>query len=418
MGLSDLPIEILEIILSYCNKDSIQGLLLVSHDLNGLAVQQLYRHILPADARQTISLLWALVQLPFAAAHVRTLHVRAPFCLARDIFKMPGEMDVASAFPSGFGDVMTYWSKRVARASALNQEFKQRGAFLTAHPSQEEDHFFDNTMCSSIPVAMVEHAFRNMTSLQKLVIHSPSHPLMWAFSYELPALKLVKIHHNAASPLLLCWLAKQPAVTSIEYHPESQYIEKWFPNEGPEVESHFLPNIREITTNIGGAVLFVPGRPVRSLHLLIPRTWKPGEFESELEQNEDYATGYAWRKYVNRRFSMKNLGLALRSSTRPIHRLGLSAPSTTILEPFLRLAIENLPAVTHLTITMDFERVRTPFACARSTTDVNLLLNLNSSYHQMNVEQTLDAILEQCLGLLPNLLLLEVPSDQCTGGPT
>jgi hypothetical protein len=269
-------------------------------------------------------------------------------------------MDVARAVPSGSSDVMTYWSERVARASALNQEFNQSGAFLAAHPSQEEDHFFDNTMGSSIPVVMVEQAFRNMTSLQKLVIHSPCHPLMWAFSYELPALKHVKIHQNAASPLLLCWLAKQSAVTSIEYHPESQYIEKWFPNEGPEVESHFLPNIREITTTIGGAVLFVPGRPVKSLHMFIPRTWAPGEVESELEQDEGYATGHAWRKYVTRRFSMKNLGRALRSSTRPIHKLGLEAPSTTILEPFLRLAIENLPAITHLTLTMDYERVRTP----------------------------------------------------------
>jgi hypothetical protein len=187
---------------------------------------------------------------------------------------------------------------------------------------------------------------------------------MWAFSYELPALKHVTIHQNAASPLLLCWLAKQPAVTSVEYYPDSQYIDKWFPNEGPEVESHFLPNVREITTTIGGVVLFVPGRPVESLHMLIPKggTW-PREVESELEQDEDYATGYAWRKYVTRRFSIKNLGRALRSSTRPIHRLGFSAPSTAILELFLRLAIENLPALTHLTITMDYERVCTLFAC-------------------------------------------------------
>jgi hypothetical protein len=99
---------------------------------------------------------------------------------------------------------MIYWSKRVARASALNQKFKQCGAFLAAHPSQKEDHFFDNTMCSSIPVAMVEQAFQNMTSPQKPVIHSPSHPLMWALSSELPALKHVKIHQNAASPLLIC----------------------------------------------------------------------------------------------------------------------------------------------------------------------------------------------------------------------
>jgi hypothetical protein len=140
MGLSNLPTEILEIILSYCNKDSIRSVSRVSSYLHGPAIQQLYRHILPADARQTISLLWALVQLPFAAAHVRTLHVRAPFCLARDIFKMPEEMDVARASPSGFSDIMTYWSERAARASALNQVFKRSGASLAAHPSQEEDH--------------------------------------------------------------------------------------------------------------------------------------------------------------------------------------------------------------------------------------------------------------------------------------
>jgi hypothetical protein len=281
---------------------------------------------------------------------------------------MPEEMDMAGGLPFGIRDAMNYWVERATRAMVLKktQESNQgSGASLAARSGREEDHFFDNTMNSSIPVNLVERAFRNMTSLQKLYIHSPAHPLMWAFSYEMPALKHVTIHQNTASPLLLCWLAKQSALTSIEYFPDAEYIAKWFPDEGPEVERHFLPKLREVTTNVRGVVLFVPGRPVTSVHIRIPKdeVWAAGEVHSKSERDEDYATRHAWRQHVTRRSSLKNVGRALRASTQPIQKLGLSPASVTVLEPFLRLAVETLPAVlTHLTITMHYDGVSALFS--------------------------------------------------------
>ncbi|KIM25681.1 hypothetical protein M408DRAFT_10311 [Serendipita vermifera MAFF 305830] len=378
--LCDLPIELLEIILAHCSKATIKTICLVSRDLYRLAIQHLYRLVLPTDTRRTIQLFWSLVYAPLVAGSIRTLHVRAPFTLAGDVFKVPAEMEIGhSVNEPDWNAKFDYWVKKAVQSASIHRSQQSPGALLLAQSSPEEQLFFDSAMMHSLPVAFIEHAFRNMTSLQTLVVHTPSHPHMWTFTCELPALRHITIHKHADSSLLVCWLAKQPGLTSIQYSPSPQYLQGWFPNEGPEVEPHFLPNLREITTDMVGVIVFVPGRPVETLNLDVPRGATLQDDGSGVNSNEGGP--------INARvFDKKNFARALRASTTPIKRLTLSGVRISDVNPFLQLVTKTLPSLTYLNIKMDWEN------------------------------QGIDAMLEEHLGSLPHLTVLEAPNDHQRAG--
>lgn len=333
-----LPTELFSKILSHCDVETLIAASMASRSLNPLAISFLYRRILPLDVRRTLLLLWTLAQSQFCASHVLIFHIKAPFTLIQDVFSMPDSMPPGGVPSNGrWAEKMGFWTERVRNSLDHNQ--KQRPMTLP----EPIELFFNRGMEHSFPLSLIEAAFNNMTRLDTLVVHAPSHPLLWSFTASIPTLRSVKIHKNADSFLLLFWLAKQRSLSSISYLLEPWYKKK-FPEGGPEKEPHVFPQLETIHSNIRGLLAWLPNRPVSEIALDIEKD------DAILLSDGSVLNETSW---ATEKWSMDSIASALKQSIRPIRKFSLTVTNNAILARFLPVFLEALPLLDYFKLSAD-----------------------------------------------------------------
>ncbi|CAG7851902.1 SubName: Full=Uncharacterized protein {ECO:0000313/EMBL:CCA72108.1} [Serendipita indica DSM 11827] len=350
---SNLPYDILRQIFEYLGRADLYALSLVCTTFLHPASAVLYQIILPpSSTTQFIRLFWTLSKAPLVTRSVHTLHLAARGLRVVQLASTNNLDTLLKAQPSS-----TFSSTDVVTPNGASD--RHQGV----RNPQEEDGFgslervFDEAQFSNmLPLVVVERAFYNLSSLQELVIHPHIPFLFWSFTRQMPSLRHVRILGRADSTLLLFWLAKQTNLVSLHYEPSDHYVTQWFPSGGPESEGHFVSNLKTLRTNVRGAILLAPQRPIVNLRL---------EFGDVVEPQTPGLS--------------MSFGESLRKTRVPINSFTLGDCCTTHYAPLLIMVSRYLSQITHLSLAVEYE-------------------------------YPLDHLVQSTLPLLPHLLILEVPT--------
>ncbi|CCA72108.1 hypothetical protein PIIN_06044 [Serendipita indica DSM 11827] len=343
----NLPYDILRQIFEHLGRADLYALSLVCTTFLHPASEVLYQYILPpSSTTQFIRLFWTLSKAPLVARSVHTLHLAARGLRVVHLASTNNLDTLLKAQPSA-----TFSSTDVVTPNGASD--RHQGV----RNPQEEDGFgslervFDEAQFSNmLPLVVVERAFYNLSSLQELVIHPHIPFLFWSFTRQMPSLRHVRVLGRADSTLLLFWLAKQTNLVSLHYEPSDHYVTQWFPSGGPESEGHFVSNLKTLRTNVRGAILLAPQRPIVNLRL---------EFGDVVEVKLDgkvYRRGqYSPTTAAPNSWSLHELGESLRKTRVPINSFTLGDCCTTHYAPLLIMVSRYLSQITHLSLAVEYE---------------------------------------------------------------
>ena len=233
-GITTLPTEVIEEILSYLSRDDISALAQVSRRFWQVSARTL-RSVIPLlDSKRMRICIQHLADDPRRAAQTLEIH----------LWELVPRQERRKPSPWRFNSIRGPFVAALERIVTL--------PFVPVEKYLDLGRIFEGVL-------------RNMTHLRTLVIHTRQHVDIWANHVIIPSLREIFVYPHAETPFLWQWTMRQHSITTLRNCWNHPPWSPRLPSSPPIRRPSVFPELQTLITNPVGAAELLPKSVVSDL---------------------------------------------------------------------------------------------------------------------------------------------------------